>query len=85
MDHEGAKGTKTAKREGREKGAAKLARFVAWLAVIGVAAWLLSLTLQEIGSGFRVGRIRINAAKDEVNLLPFFVKVQLFRNLSSFR
>ena len=77
MNHEGAK---TAKREGP---GAKLARGVAWVAVIAVAAWLLSLTLREIGGGVRVGNIRINAAKDELNLRPFAVKAQSFRNLES--
>lgn len=83
MDHEAAKATKRAQRKEPERLATRLARFAAWLAVVAIAAWLLSLTLQEIGSGFRVGRIRINAAKNEVNLRPFAVKAQSFRNLSS--
>lgn len=83
MDHEGAKTAKNAKREGREGVGAKLAQGVAWVAVVAVAAWLLSLTLQEIGAGARFGRIRISAAKSEVNLRPFVDKAQSFRNLSS--
>jgi len=83
LDHEEAEKTKRAKREGHETVGVKLARVLAWVLVVMVAAWLLSLTLREIGGGVRVGNIRINAAKDEVNLRPFAVKAQSFRNLSS--
>jgi glycopeptide antibiotics resistance protein len=83
LDHEGAKTAKNAKREGREGFGTKAARIVAWVVVMAVAAWLLSLTLQEIGAGARFGRIRISAAKNELNLRPFVDKAQSFRNLSS--
>lgn len=60
-----------------------VAAIVAWLAVLAVTAWLLSLTLREIGGGLRVGNIRIRASKTELNLRPFAYKAQSFRNLSS--
>ncbi len=67
------------KREGR---GVRIVRSVAWLAVVVVTAWLLSLTLREIG-GQRFGRIRFGIPQYEVNLRPFVNKMQSLRNLES--
>lgn len=83
MDHDDAEQTKPAKRGAREGLGFKTARVVAWIAVFAVTLWLLSLTLQEVGVGTRFGRIRLSAAKNELNIRPFVNKAQPLRNLES--
>jgi glycopeptide antibiotics resistance protein len=83
LDRKDAKQTKRAKREGRDGLGFTAARIVAWMAVVAVTLWLLSLTLQEIGAGTRFGRIRLSAAKNELNIRPFINKAQPLRNLES--
>jgi glycopeptide antibiotics resistance protein len=70
-------------REARGRSASKVARVAAWLAVVAVTVWLLSLTLQEIGAGQRFGRIRLSASRNELNLRPLVNKIQPLRNLES--
>lgn len=57
-----------------------LARVMAWLVVLLVAAWLLSLTLRS-SAELNLGRIRTGDPGHELNLHPFSNKLQSLRNL----
>jgi glycopeptide antibiotics resistance protein len=68
------KGTK------REAAWSRLARTLAWLALVAVTWWLLSLTLRT-SDQISLGRIRISDPAHELNLEPFKNKVQPLRSL----
>lgn len=53
---------------------------MAWLAVVGITAWLLSLTLRT-SDELSLGRVRISDPAHELNLEPFSNKLQPLRNL----
>ena len=57
-----------------------LARVVAWLAVVVIVAWLLSVTLRT-SDQISLGRIRISDPVRELNLQPFSNKIRPLRNL----
>ncbi len=82
MDHEGAKGTKAAKRKVREGVALKLARAVAWLMVAAIIVWLMSLTVRT-SDQLMLGRVRFRDPSSELNLRPFSNKVRPLQNLES--
>jgi glycopeptide antibiotics resistance protein len=60
----------------------KLARIVAWLAVVAIVVWLLSLTLR-VSSELSFGRVRFRDPSSELNLRPFSNKLRPLRNLES--
>jgi glycopeptide antibiotics resistance protein len=53
---------------------------LAWLAVVVIVAWLLSMTLRTINQ-VSVGRIRMSDPASELNLKPFSNKIRPLRNL----
>ncbi len=57
-----------------------LARILAWLGLVAVTWWLLSMTLRT-SDQISLGHIRISDPVRELNLQPFKNKVQPFRNL----
>jgi VanZ family protein len=59
-----------------------LVRVAAWLAVLGVAVWLLSLTLRT-SDQLTLGRVRFRDPSSELNLRPFSNKLRPLRNLES--
>jgi glycopeptide antibiotics resistance protein len=55
-------------------------RLVAWLAVILVTSWLLSMTLRTTNE-ISLGRIRLSDPVHELNLQPFRNKIQPLRSM----
>lgn len=67
----------------RERGLSRglfVANALAWLAVLVVTYWLLSLTLRT-SSEINLGRIRVSDPVRELNLQPFRNKIQPLQNM----